>query len=132
MLQNNEIDKYIKTISKQIPYKSDETKKFIDDLKSNINNYVEDNQVKDIAEIKLQFGTEDEIANAFLETVNIKTVKRKISIKRLLICFVVAVITIWSIGVIIGTIQSNNANSTYIHYSQIADESDSLNTTQEL
>ncbi len=128
MLQKNDIDKYIRTVHKQIPYKTNETKKFTDDLKSNINNYVEDNQVNDIEEIKLQFGTEEEVANAFLETVDIKTVKRKISIKRLITVLIVAVIAIWSIGVTIGTIQSNNANSTYIHYSQIENESDLLNT----
>lgn len=128
MIQKNEVDKYIKAICKQIPYKTNETKKFIDDLKANINNYVEDNQVKDIAEIKLQFGTEEEVANAFLEMVDIKTVKRKISIKRFIIILVITVITIWSVGVIIGTIQSNNANSTYIHYSQIENESDPFNT----
>lgn len=117
MLQKNEIDKYIKTIRKQIPYKTNETKRFIDDLKSNVNNYVEDNQVKDIAEIKLQFGTADEVANAFLETVDIKTVKRKISIKRFIICLVVAVITIWSFCIISGTIDSNEANGIYeVHY----------------
>lgn len=127
MLQKNEIDKYIKTILKQIPYKTNETKRFIDDLKSNINNFVEDNQVKDIAEIKLQFGTEDEVANAFLETVDIKIVKRKISIKRLIICLVVAVITIWSFCIISGTIDSNEANGIYeVHY-EVDEEPNSSN-----
>lgn len=132
MLQNNEIDKYIKTIRKQIPYKTNETKKFIDDLKSNINNYVEDNQVKDIEKIKLQFGTEEEVANAFLETVDIKTVKRKISIKRLITVLIVAVIAIWGIGVTISVIDGNKSRIIFESNYGIEEESESLKLTQEI
>ncbi len=132
MIQKNEVDKYIKAICKQIPYKTNETKKFIDDLKANINNYVEDNQVKDIAEIKLQFGTEEEVANAFLEMVDTKTVKRKISIKRLITVLIIAVIAIWGIGVTISVIDGIKSSIIFESNYGIEEESELLKLTQEI
>lgn len=128
---NNEINNYIKNIQKQILYKTKESNQFIDDLKANIVDYIEENQVTDISDIKQHFGSEEEIAKSFLETTDIKTLKRKITIKRLIAVFVIVAILILGTATTIIIIDSKKELPSYMVDYSISDESSSSDFTLE-
>lgn len=132
MITKNEINEYIKNIKKQLLYGTKESRLFLKELKQNILDYADENKNADIADIRQQFGTEEEVANAFLETIDIRTIKRKIKIKHSVIFFVVAMTIIWFIGAIITTIQANNATSSYsVHY-ELKEETPALKDAENL
>ena len=81
--------------------------------------------------IRQQFGSEEEVANAFLETADMQTVKKKMNIKRLITVFVVAVITILCIGAIITVVGSRYSDARYTVYTEFLEESHSSDFTQE-
>lgn len=120
---NNEVKIYVKSIKKRLLYNTKESKQYLKNLETNIMEYMDEFQVTDMAEIKSHFGSEEEVANAYFEIVDLKTVKRKINIKRIIAVFFIATITIWSVGALITTIQANNATGSYsVHY-EIEEES---------
>ncbi len=132
MITKNEINEYIKNIRKQLLYGTKESKLFLKELKQNILDFADENKNTDIADIRSRFGTEEEVANAFLENIDIKAVKKKITIKRLIAVLVVAIIAIWGIGAIITTIQANNATGSYsVHY-ELKEETPALKDAENL
>ncbi|MBQ8209511.1 MAG: hypothetical protein IJZ35_02875 [Clostridia bacterium] len=126
MSLKNEINSYVKNIQKQILYKTKESKQLINDLKANIADYVEENNVTDISEIRQCFGSESEIAADFLANADIKTLKRKMTVKSLIAVLVVAVIAVWGIGMTVAVVDSLNATAAYGVESDIVDEDGSM------
>lgn len=135
MLNNdfqNDLKIYKNDVKSKLLCDSKISKTLFKDLQNDIDNYIEDNNVTSIEEIYNHFGSADDIATAFLDTVDITAVKRKMNIKKLIAVLVAAVIIIWGIGVLIATIHSHNTNLSYeVHYG-IEEESDSLNNIQEI
>ena len=128
MQSDASFQKDLKTYKNEIKSKlicdSKVSKKFFEDLQSNIDNYIADNNATSIEEIYKHFGTADEIAKAFFETTDISTIKKKISVKRLIAVFVVCVIVIVAIGVTIATIDANKNNSSYTNFYPVEEVSD--------
>ncbi len=130
MITKNEINEYIKNIKKQLLYGTKESKLFLKELKQNILDFAYENKNTDMTAIRQQFGTEEEVANAFLENIDIKAVKKKITIKRLIAVLVVAIITVWSIAMIIATIDTKKATTTYIDRNTVVEEAVSFNNAK--
>lgn len=100
------------------------SKKFFEDLQSNIDNYIADNNATSIEEIYKHFGTADEIAKAFFETTDISTIKKKIFVKKLIAILVIAVVVIWGIVVVIDLMGSSAATVSHEVVNEIIDESE--------
>lgn len=88
-------------------------RRFIKDLRGDIYNYMEDNNITNIEEVTEHFGTPKSIAMSFFESVDIKKVKRRMNISRIILFGVLAVIVIWSVGVTVAVVNSNNDNINY-------------------
>ncbi|MGN0455775.1 MAG: DUF6120 family protein [Acutalibacteraceae bacterium] len=88
-------------------------RRFIKDLKSDIDNYIAENDILSIEEVTGHFGTPKDIAISFFETVDIKRVKRRMNISRIILLGVLAVIIIWGIGVTASVINSYSNNISY-------------------
>ena len=115
---------YKNEIKSKLICKSKVSKRFAEDLQNNIDNYIADNNVTAIEDVYSHFGTADDIANAFFETVDIKTVRKKIRIKKLIAVLVTAVIVIVAAGVTVAVIDSNNANALYGVFEDVVEESE--------
>lgn len=117
MQTDSSFQKDLKTYKNEIKSKlicdSKVSKKFFEDLQNNIDNYIVENNAKSIEEIYKHFGTADDIAKAFFETTDIDTVKRKISIKKLIAVLVIAIVVIWGIVAIVDFVDSKNAQDIY-------------------
>lgn len=117
MQTDSSFQKDLKTYKNEIKSKlicdSKVSKKFFEDLQNNIDNYIVENNAKSIEEIYKHFGTADDIAKAFFETTDIDTVKRKISIKKLIVILVIAIISIFAIVMIFVGIDATQKNVAY-------------------
>lgn len=128
MSVNNEVKIYVKNIKKRLLYNTKESKQYLKNLETNIMEYVDEFQVTDMASIKSHFGSEEEIANAFLETIDIRTIKRKIKIKHSVIFFVVAMTILWFIGVTLSVAEGKKENLSYEVQYAVENESNSKYT----
>lgn len=130
MLNNdfqNDLKIYKNDVKSKLLCDSKISKALFKDLQNDIDNYIEDNNVTSIEEIYKHFGSADDIATAFLDTVDIAAVKRKMNIKKLIAVLVAAVIIICGIGMTVMVMNSKKADLVYeVHYG-FEEESDSLN-----
>lgn len=118
---NNEVKIYVKNIKKRLLYNTKESKRYLKNLETNIMEYVDEFQVTDMAAIKNHFGSENEIANAYFETVELKTVKRKINIKRIIAIFIITIVCTWIGYLTVALISTTRANPDYIIESNITE-----------
>lgn len=112
-----ELNHYKSEVRKKLLCDSKVSKAFFSDFENDIDNYIAENNVDSITEIYNHFGTADDIANAFFETVDVKTVKKKINIKKLIAVLVVAVIAIWAVVAVVDFVDSKKDQTSYeVHF----------------
>lgn len=116
-----ELNQYKSEVRKKLLCDSKISKAFFSDFENDIDNYVDENNVTSIEEIYNHFGTADDIANAFFATNDVKAVKKKVNIKKLIAVLIVAIIAIWAVVAVIDLVDSNNAQGSY----EVHDVSDS-------
>ncbi len=85
---------YYKEIDKVLVCEKKEKKAFLDELKLNIEQYINDNNVKTIDEIKERFGSPQEIANSFLGDIDTSSLKKLLSIKKAVIIALIVLVVI--------------------------------------
>lgn len=124
-----ELNQYKSEVRKKLLCDSKISKAFFSDFENDIDNYIAENNVDSIDEIYNHFGTADDIANAFFATNDVKSVKKKVNIKKLIAVLVVAIIAIWAVVALVDFIDSHSNNTEYIIESMIVDESE-LSTSE--
>lgn len=135
MFSDNSFEKDLKHYKREIKSKllcnTKESKACYKSLCNDIDNYIADNEVISIDAIYNHFGTADEIANAFFFNVDIKTVKSKIGIKKLVAVLVVAIVVIWAIVAVVDFKDSNSAQGAYEVHNNVSNEITSENILSE-
>ena len=121
-----DLKRYKSEIKSKLLCNTKESKACFENLQEDIDNYIVDNNVISIDDIINHFGTANDIANAFFANVDMRTLKRKINTKKLLTIFVIVVIVIWSIAMILITINSNKETVSFEVVNGIIDESESI------
>ncbi len=103
-----EISKYLKEIILLLPGDSGSKRKYISGLKEDIYDFAADNESVTFRDIVLHFGEKEEIAKQYMDMLDIKAVKRKLSIKRAVSAILIIALIVWSVAVFIGSVKSNN------------------------
>lgn len=103
-----EISKYLKEIILLLPGDSGSKRKYISGLKEDIYDFAADNESVTIRDIVLHFGEKEEIAKQYMDTLDIKAVKRKLSIKRAVSAILIIALIVWSVAVFVGAVTSRN------------------------
>ena len=103
-----EISKYLKEIMLLLPGDSGSKRKYISGLKEDIYDFAADNESVTIRDIVLHFGEKEEIAKQYMDTLDIKAVKRKLSIKRVVSAILIIALIVWSVAVFVGAVTSRN------------------------
>lgn len=101
-----EISKYLKEIILLLPGDSGSKRKYISGLKEDIYDFAADNESVTIRDIVLHFGEKEEIAKQYMDTLDIKAVKRKLSIKRAVSAILIIALIVWSVAVFVGSVKS--------------------------
>lgn len=106
---------YLTNIFRKLPDSSKKRRKFIHLLKQNILDYINEKSINKIEDIYMQFGTVDEIVEAYLDDISYKYLRERIKITRMQkACMYITILT-----VIVGTFAYN----IILYYSNKKDKS---------
>ncbi|MBR3767704.1 MAG: hypothetical protein IKL10_05635 [Clostridia bacterium] len=100
----SQLNTYYKDISSSLLCKNGKKRIFIRELKSNISDFVENNPDATIEDIMNCFGKPAEIAESFKAETDILTLRKKLSVKKLIIIALSAALLIYLAFVIISLI----------------------------
>ena len=96
-ITNKERNQYINQIKKLLFCSSKDRKKFLKEFNDNIDDFLKDNPEASFNELQKAMGTPQEIADGFLGNADIKAIKKRTSIVRVLIIIGVVGLLIFAI-----------------------------------
>lgn len=102
-----ETKKYIKSIKSLLLCDIQTKRRFIKDFKDDLSGYIEDNNIADIKNVYAHFGTPEQVAKGFLETADIKSIKKKMNIGKIIAAGIALALIIWATGVTIAVIDAH-------------------------
>ena len=108
-----ELNHYKNEVKSKLLCDSKISKAFIVDFENDIDNYIIENDVCSIDEIYNHFGTADDIANAFFLMNDVKSVKKKVNVKKLIAVLVASIIAIWAVGMVVIAINARKSAITH-------------------
>lgn len=102
-----DIEKYIEEIKTYLVCLGKKKQKVIDEIRSSIYVYAEENGIANIKEVYDHFGAPEEIASQYLSSVDPKKIKRAISIKRVVATTMAIIVSMVAAMIIIELIDSH-------------------------
>lgn len=91
-----EIKKYLNAVKYLLPGDSGSKRKYISGLKEQIYDFAEDNENITFRDILLHFGEKEVVVQQYIKALDVKTVKRKMGVRRAAVAALVAALVIWS------------------------------------
>lgn len=91
-----EIKKYLNAVKCLLPGDSGSKRKYIGGLKEQIYDFAEENENITFRDILLHFGEKEVIVQRYIKDLDVKTVKRKMGVRRAAVTALVAALVIWS------------------------------------
>lgn len=95
-----ELKKYIREVKKLLICDSKTKKKFIKDFSESLYDYADSKDETDIHIIRKHFGNPEEIAKSFLSEMDIKTVKKRMALKSVILTALIIIISVISVTAI--------------------------------
>lgn len=97
-----EISRYLNDIKCLMPGDISSKRKYLRGLKNEIYDYAEENEVVSMGDIVLHFGEEEEVAKLYVDTLDVKTIKRKYNFRRIIISVLISALVVWGVATMIG------------------------------
>ncbi len=89
---NKDIEKYLSQVKAYLPCKKSDKAVILEDIRQAISEFAENSAIQSIDDIYKRFGTPEEIAKAYLSDAEPKNIKKAISLRKVLVWAVVAVV----------------------------------------
>lgn len=99
---------YIKKVEQHLPGKKAQKKAYLKKLSADIAERLEEEPSLDSAALALAFGSPEELAADFKETLDAKEIKKAFTWKKLVLIGVLAVVLIWLVAVVTLWIDGHN------------------------
>ena len=100
---------YLKQVKKALPGTTAQKKAYLKKLAADIDERLEEEPTLDEAALIQAFGTPDEVAAGFLETLDTTTVKKAFGWKKIVLIAVIAALLIWGVIGIIAVVDSHKS-----------------------
>lgn len=110
----SDVQKYIRSVSGLLFCGTSTKKKFIADLKNDISDFIETENVTDIQAIYKHFGAPEKVARAFFESADLHEIHRKTNIRNVLLAAVIAVVVVWAVYMTIAVLDAHSCNGGYM------------------
>lgn len=110
---NLEIKKYIMDVQSYLICDWQTKRRFIKDLKNDIVDFVDENENVTIDDVRRRFGEPKDIAMGFFENADIKKIKRRMNIGRIISVGIAMALFIWVAAVTIAVIDLHNEEPGY-------------------
>lgn len=101
-----EISRYLNDIKCLMPGDNSSKRKYLRGLKNEIYDYAEENEVVSMGDIVLHFGEEEEVAKLYVDTLDVKSIKRKYNFRRIIISVLISALVVWGVATILGSVIS--------------------------
>jgi len=95
-----DIRKYISDVGKNLICSGKLKKQILKDIENTVLDYTDNRQITDINEIYAHFGTPEDLAKTFLLSADVKSVKRKIKVRNIIIVLAVLALTAVAVYVV--------------------------------
>ncbi len=112
----NEINLYISEVRKNLVCNRKIKKQTVTDIRNSVFDYAESNNITDINLIYKHFGSPEELAKSFMTENDIKYIKRKIVLRRIILAVVFIILALISFLLIIEVM--NQAKSDINRYTE--------------
>ena len=89
---NKDIEKYLSQVKAYLPCKKSDKAVILADIRQAIYEFAENSAIQSIDDIYKRFGTPEEIAKVYLSDAEPKNIKKAISLRKVLVWAVVAVV----------------------------------------
>ena len=96
----NDIRNYISDVGKNLVCSRKQKKQILKDIENDVLDYTDNKQITDINEIYAHFGSPEELAKSFLSVADIKTVKRKIRTRNIILAIAAVALTAIAVFVV--------------------------------
>ena len=106
--QNNIIKSYCSDVSKALLCEKKEKKQILFELKKNVEEYLSDNPGAEANELQKVFGTPKEIAESAMHGEDIHALKKRMTIRRIIIIAIILALLIWACFAIASLIDVHN------------------------
>lgn len=117
-MTDKQLDKDIKNYIKEVKsllicdYKTQN--KFIGDIKCRLDEHIENGLIHNIDDVYKRMGTPQDIAKAFFENADVKKVKKKMNITKIILIGVIIALLMFAGALTIQVIDGNSSNNGYI------------------
>lgn len=126
------INKYIKEVKSLIICNSKSKRDFIKKYKESIYDYVESNDITTVDEFHKNFGNPETIAKSFFADADLKEIKKKLNIKKVILGLVIGILMLWIICLtIIANDALKDANGHFVNEPAVITEESNAYQTQE-
>lgn len=112
-LLNKDVKKYIKDINSYLICDCGTRNRFISDLKSDIDEYIESNSVTDFESVYNHFGEPRDIAKGFLEGADTKKIKRKMDITKVVLIGIIIALVMFGAFLAVNLIDAHQSYTGY-------------------
>lgn len=117
-MTDKQLDKDIKNYIKEVKsllicdYKTQN--KFIGDIKCRLDEHIENGLIDNIDDVYKRMGTPQDIAKAFFENADVKKVKKKMNITKIILIGIIAALLMLAGTLVIEIIDGHSSNNGYI------------------
>lgn len=112
-VNNKVVKQYLREVKSLLICDGKTKRRFVKQFGTDVEAYMEEQGVTDIQSLYTAFGEPIDIARGFFETADIKSIKRKMNVKRVILWSLIAVIMFWAGAVTIDLIDSLHSNHGY-------------------
>ncbi|MBR5422694.1 MAG: hypothetical protein IK108_01665 [Clostridia bacterium] len=91
----HELKRYYKEIRSLLIIRTKESKRFMQEFTASVNDYIDAEEINTIASIKAHFGEPEEIAGSFLESADLRYIRKRLKIKSVIMFAVICALVIW-------------------------------------
>ena len=91
--------RYKKQIRRLLLVRTPAAKRFLEDLDGSIADYAEAEGAADFRRVEEHFGTPEEVARSFFAGTDISAVRRRLALRRALLCVLLAALLAWGAAV---------------------------------
>ena len=111
---DRDIKNYIKEIKSLLICDYKTQNKFIGDIKSRLDEHIENGLINSIDDVYMRMGTPQDIAKAFFENADVKKVKKKMNITKIILIGIIAALLMFAGTLVIEIIDGHSSNNGYI------------------
>lgn len=113
-IDKKQLQEYFREISNRVICPKKLKQEFINQLRNDIDCFISDNPGAKITDIKENFGTAEAIAESFTQGLDSSELKKKLSIRKMILVAVVIALVIYAAFVVISLIDVHNEAHGYI------------------